>query len=301
MRVLIAGCGYVGSRLGERLAAEGHDVRGLKRDPSTLPDGIAPVAGDVTDPASLADLAGPLDAVVYAVAPSGRGAAGYRAAYVDGLRNVLDAVSAGSGPRTGARGGPRDGGGDRVGGPRVILVSSTGVYGQADGRWVDEETPPEPADAMAEAILEGESLALKRGRPGVVLRLGGIYGPGRTWTVSRVLSGDAPCMGPDVYGNRIHREDAAGGLLHLLLLADPDPLYLGVDGEAAPLREVYAWAAARAGVPDPCDGAVAPRTGGRRGTNKRCANRRLVESGYRFVHPTFRSGYEALIPAAGDG
>lgn len=278
-RVLIAGCGYVGSRLAELLLDDGVRVWGLKRDPSTLPAGVGPVAGDVTRASTLDGLPDEVDAVVYAVSPSGRGEAAYRTAYVDGLRNVLDAVD---------------------GSPRVILVSSTGVYGQSDGRWVDEETPEEPADAGARAILEGEALATGRGQPGVVLRLGGIYGPGRTWTVDRVLSGDAPCMGPELYGNRVHRDDAAGALRHLLALPDPEPIYNGVDGEGAPLREVYGWVAERAGVADPCEDADPDdvRTEGRRGTNKRCLNDRLEASGYEFIYPTFRDGYATLIPEA---
>ncbi len=292
-RVLIAGCGYVGSRLAELLLDDGVRVWGLKRDPSTLPAGVGPVAGDVTRADTLDGIpAGDEapDAVVYAVAPGGRTEAAYRTAYVDGLRNVLDAV--------GARESGGSGGSARPGAsPRVVLVSSTGVYGQSDGQWVDEETDEEPADATARAILEGEALAVERGAPGAVIRLGGIYGPGRTWTVGRVLSGDAPCMGPELYGNRVHRDDAAGAVHHLLTLDDPAPVYNGVDGEGAPLREVYGWVADRAGVPDPCEG-VDPddaRTEGRRGTNKRVSNERLVRSGYDFIYPSFRDGYAALI------
>ena len=282
-RVLIAGCGYVGSRLAERLVEDGVRVWGLKRDPSTLPAGVGPVAGDVTRASTLDGIPDDLDAVVYAVAPAGRTEAAYRAAYVDGLRNVLDAVGRGA---------------DSDASLRAILVSSTGVYGQSEGEWVDEETEEQPADGSARAILEGEALMVERGDPGVVLRLGGIYGPGRTWTVGRVLSGDAPCMGPELYGNRIHRDDAAGALRHLLTLDDPASVYNGVDGEGAPLRQVYSWVADRAGVPDPCQD-VAPddtRTEGRRGTNKRVSNERLLESGYSFRYPSFRDGYAELIP-----
>lgn len=277
-RVLIAGCGYVGSRLAELLVEDGVAVWGLKRDPSTIPPGVGPVAGDVARPSTLDGLPDHVDAMVYAVAPTSYGEAGYRSAYVDGLLHVLDAVGGSS---------------------RVILVSSTGVYGQSDGRWVDEDTPEEPADGTARAILEGETLARERGAPGTVLRLGGIYGPGRTSTLGRVLTGDAPCMGPELYGNRIHREDAAGALRHLLTLEDPEPVYNGVDGEGVPLREVYGWVADRAGVPDPCDGADpdAVKTEGRRGTNKRCSNQRLLDSGYTFIYPTYRAGYAELIEA----
>lgn len=278
-RVLVAGCGYVGTRLAERLLDDGVRVWGLKRDPSTLPLGVGAVAADVTDPPTLDGLPAGLDAVVYAVSPSGRTEGAYRAAYVDGLANLLDALD---------------------GAPRLVLVSSTGVYGQTDGRWVDESTSEEPADATAEAVLAGEALARERGAPGIVLRLGGIYGPGRTWTIDRVVSGDAPCMAPDLYTNRIHRGDAAGAARHLLTLDDPAGLYLGVDREPAALREVYAWIARRAGAPDPCEG-VAPenvRTEGRRGANKRCSSDRLVQAGYDFEYPTFRDGYAPLVRAS---
>lgn len=275
LRVLVAGCGYVGGRLAEMLVRDGHDVWGLKRDPSSLPTGVKAVGADVTEPATLTDLPPDLHGVVYAVSPGHRREDAYRRAYVLGLRNVLDAV----------------------GSTRMILVSSTGVYGDKGGAWVDEETPPEPETATGQVIAEGESLVRERGQPGVVLRLGGIYGPGRTWGIRRVLSGEAPCLGPDVYGNRIHRDDAAGAARHLLTLADPDPVYLGVDRDPAPLREVNAWVAERAGVADPCQG-VDPddvRTGGRRGSNKRCSSQRLVDAGYTFAYPSYRDGYPPLI------
>jgi nucleoside-diphosphate-sugar epimerase len=280
-RVLIAGCGYVGARLAELLVSEGVAVDGLKRDPSTLPEGVEPVPGDVIDPGSLEGLTAGYDAVVYAVSPSGPTEGAYRAAYVDGLRNVLDTVE--PDPPS-----------------RVILVSSTGVYGQEDGRWVDEETFPAPANATAERILEGEALVARHPGTGVVLRLGGIYGPGRTRTIRRVMSGEATCPPPDRYGNRIHRDDAASALRHLLDVADPDAVYLGVDREPAPLREVYGWIAGRAGAPDPCadadpDVAPDPDRTGRRGTNKRCSSDRLVASGFSFRYPTFREGYAALM------
>jgi nucleoside-diphosphate-sugar epimerase len=280
-RVLVVGCGYVGSRLAALLVDEGVEVWGAKRDPAGLPTGVRPVAVDVTVPRSLAALPGPVDALVYAVAPGAPSPEAYRAAYVDGLRNTL--ASVGDGAR------------------RLVLVSSTGVYGHDDGRWVDEETSPEPADPTARLILEGEGIAVGSRIPGVALRLGGIYGPGRTRTVRQVLSGAAPCLPPNVYGNRIHRDDAAAAVRHLMALADPASVYLGVDREPAPLRDVYSWIAQRGGVADPCDArdtAEAESRTGRRGTNKRCSSRRLVDSGFIFRYPTYREGYEPLLDEA---
>jgi nucleoside-diphosphate-sugar epimerase len=201
-----------------------------------------------------------LDAVVYAISPAGRTAEAYRLAYVEGLENLLDAVSAPV---------------------RTVLVSSTGVYGHTDGRWVDEETPEDPSDPTAELVRAGEAVARSRGAPGVVVRLGGIYGPGRTRTNSMVKAGEAPCMSPR----------------HVLRLRDPAPVYLGVDRDPAPLRDVYAWIADRGRAPDPCAGVEPDEAGvgGRRGTNKRCSSRRLQDSGYAFRYPTFREGYAPLV------
>lgn len=280
-RVLIVGCGYVGGRLAELLVDEGRAVVGVARDPSALLPGVEAVAADVTRPETLTPLARPLEGLVYAVAPSGRSEEAYRAAYVDGLRNVLWAVKAGGGPPE-----------------RVILVGSTGVYGHSDGRWVDEDTPPAPSDPTSRVLLDGERLARETAGNGLVLRLGGIYGPGRTRTVRRVLDGEAGCPPPDRYGNRIHRDDAAAALRHLLDLKDPDPVYIGVDRDPAPLRETYRWIAAQGRVPDPCrqEKPEAWSTADRRGTNKRCSSERLVRSGFVFRYPSYREGYASLIP-----
>lgn len=286
-RVLIAGCGYVGSALARLLVADGDRVFGLKRAPRELPPGVEPVAADVTDPASLEGLPGELDALVYAVSPGGGDAGRYREAYVDGFANVLAAARESS-PEL----------------ARTLLVSSTGAYGYADGRWVDEETPPEPNHPRGEILVEAERQAVEGPPRGVVLRLGGIYGPGRTSTVRRVLAGDAGCPHPERYSNRIHRDDAAGAARHLLRLADPEDLYLGVDREPAPLRDVYRWIAERGGAPDPCadEDAEAWEATGRRGTNKRCRSDRLAASGYRFRYPTYREGYGPLVDSeAGAG
>jgi nucleoside-diphosphate-sugar epimerase len=279
---LIAGCGYVGGRLAELLVEDGVEVWGMRRGGSGLPPGVHALEADVTDPGTLGRVPAELDAVVYAVSPDDRSEAAYRAAYVRGPRNVVGAAA-----EAGGFGG------------RAILVGSTGVYGFTDGRRVDEDTPPEPADPTAERLLEGEELVRSLGSPGVALRLGGIYGPGRTSTLRRVVEGRARCPGRDKYGNRIHRDDAAGALRHLLGLPDPRPVYLGVDRDPASLRDVYRWMAERAGAPDPCgrDEDETWEARGRRGTSKRCSSDRLVASGYRFLYPTFREGYGALLSA----
>lgn len=285
MRCLIAGCGYLGSALAERLARRGHEVFGLRRRPAGLPAGVTPVAADLGDPAALAAaLPGDLDAVVYAAAADSRDPADYRRAYPDGLGHLLDAL-------------PEPG-------PRVLFTSSTSVYGQDDGSWVDEDSPTEPPSETGRILLEAEARLAGSGRPGATLRLGGLYGPGRTRLIESVRSGAARIpAGEAVPTNRIHRDDAAGALDHLLNLPAVDPVYLGVDDDPADLGTVLRWMAQRLGVPEPPlaepgDGAGAAGRGRR--MRKRCRNGRLRGSGYAFTYPSFREGYDSILRSQGD-
>jgi len=273
VRVLIAGCGYVGSALGARLAAEGHEVLGLRRRAGPLPAGVVPVEADLRDAAALAALPEPFDAVVCAAAPAGRDDAAYRAVYVDGVAALLGALRCG----------------------RFVLTSSTSVYGQDAGEWVDEASPTQPGCFRGRRVLEGEALVRARHPGGCVLRLGGIYGPGRTRLLAAARAGRlATRAGAPHYTNRIHRDDAAGALAHLLSLARPAPVYVGVDCDPAPEAELHRWLAERVGAPPP-----GSRDAADAGRGKRCSNRLLLASGYRFRFPTFREGYGAL--ADGDG
>jgi nucleoside-diphosphate-sugar epimerase len=276
--VLIAGCGYVGSALARARAERGDRVFGLRRHPVDLPPGVVPVTADLTEPRTLADLPPGLDAVVYAAAPAGRDDAFYRTIYVDGLRNLLAALAAqGQKPR------------------RVIFVSSTAVYGQTRGEWVDEASPTEPAHFSGRRLLEAEAVLRASGMPGIALRLGGIYGPRRTRLVDEVRQGRAAlARGGPHYTNRIHRDDCVGALDHLIDLADPAGCYLGVDSDPEDEAVVMNWLA-------DAIGANVPRLAGadqrrvRRSGSKRCRNALLLASGYAFRYPSYRDGYAALI------
>jgi nucleoside-diphosphate-sugar epimerase len=286
-RVLVAGCGYVGSELARQLAADGHVVYGLRRSAGALPEGVQRLAADLGDRAGLhAALAevehGGIDAVVYAAAADRADDEAYRRAYVEGLANVLAWAEA-QGMRP----------------PRVFFTSSTAVYAQQDGAWVDEDSPTEPTHFSGTRMLEAERLVGAAG--GVALRLGGIYGPGRTRLIEGVRAGRLAIQpGPPRWTNRIHRDDAAGALRHLvgraLAGAPLDPVYVGVDDEPADDATVLRWLAQRLGVPPPATAAAGEPARGR-GGNKRCRNARLRATGYRFAYPTFREGYGALIDA----
>ena len=269
MRVLIAGCGDVGGELARRLLNDGCAVYGLRRRAHLLPAGVRPVAGDLSAPASLQAMPAGIEAVCYAAAADARSADAYRAAYVDGPRNVLRAVARNGSPR------------------RVLFASSTRVYPQSAGEWVDEESSTGGDDPYARLLLEGEAAVRESAAAAVVVRFAGIYGPGRTGLIERVRAGD-PCS--TAYTNRIHRDDCAGVLRHLLRMERPLPLYLAADREPAAQCAVMGWMAERLGLPAPSG---ADAHDGNLG--KRCRNTRLVASGYEFEHPTFREGYGAVI------
>jgi nucleoside-diphosphate-sugar epimerase len=273
MRILIAGCGYVGTALVERLVKDGHSVWALRRDGIVLPKGAESVQADVCKPETLSMLPTGIDAVVYAVSAGGYDEAHYRRAYVDGPRNMLNALK-GNSPRL----------------QRFVFVSSTGVYAQDNGNWVDEESSAEQRHFSGATLLEGERVVVGGPFRATVVRLAGIYGPGRTRLIDSVRNGTATIPAAPSYINLIHRDDCAGILHHVLTMNKPAPLYLGVDNEPVDRRELIAWFAKQLGVPTPPIDTNAPSARSLRG-NKRCRNARVRGTGYQFIYPTYREGY----------
>lgn len=266
MKILVAGAGYVGAELARQARDAGHAVVALRRRPEPIGEGIETIAGDLFDPASLA-LPADLDAVVYCAAADGSAEEAYRRAYVEGVANVLAASGA----------------------ARFVFTSSTAVYAQDDGSVVDEASEV-TAKGNARFLLEGEALVLARG--GTVVRLAGIYGPGRDRIVRMVNEGTAR-LGSGAFGNRIHRDDCAGAILHVLSLAAPAPVYVGVDHAPEPLDAVYRWVASELGKPEPAAGEPDARA---KGTGrKRCSSALLRSSGYTFRFPSYREGYREAI------
>jgi nucleoside-diphosphate-sugar epimerase len=174
------------------------------------------------------------------------------------------------------------------------------VYDVDDGSVVDETTPATGASPTAEVILEAEALLHARRPDGIVLRLGGIYGPGRERLITQVRDGEARLAEPagsSPHTNRIHRDDAAAAIVHLTTTSAPtDVLYVGVDDEPSRLDDVLAFVADELGSPVPPS---APPRGRQAGGDKRLSNARLRGTGFTFEYPTFREGYRAVI--AGEG
>ncbi len=275
--IVIAGCGDVGCELGRRLARAGHEVWGVRRCAGAIPRPIRALGVDLNDLEALrAALPARVDYACYAASADKYEEAAYQQAYVEGLANFVAALR------------------EREGCRRLVFTSSTSVYAQSDGEWVDESSATEPTGFSGRCMLAGERLVRASAIGATVVRFGGIYGPGRERLLNRVR-GAKPCVDePPQYTNRIHRDDCAGVLQHLLEHRDPAELYLAVDSDPASQCVVMTWLAERLGLPPPAR-VVAGEEEAVRG-NKRCSNRRLLASGYRFEYPSFREGYGAMLP-----
>ena len=277
-RVLIAGCGYTGIALGKELASEGHTVWGLRRRPELLPAAIHPLKADLCDPGSLTLIPPNLDFVFYTAAAERTDDASYTAAYVTGIQNLLNQLSQ---SHQSLR--------------RIFFTSSTAVYAQTGGEWVDETSETLPREFSGRRLLEGEELLLKGPFAATVVRMAGIYGPGRTRLIDEVRRGEAVCDTTEPrHTNRIHRDDGASVLQHLMRLSSCETLYVGADNEPADQAEVLRWLATRLGAL-PSNAEPRTPTGRESKSNKRCRNSRLLQSGYSFRYPTFREGYEAIV------
>lgn len=273
--VLLVGCGDLGARIGLRLADRGHDVLALRRRAELVPSPLRGLSVDLTDATpDLGDLRARMLVVALTARP--RTEEAYLTTYVDGLRRALDAlVATGTTPE------------------RAVLISSTGVLPSQDQPpLIDETTTADPADGPGRMLLAAEELFAERLPRGTVLRLSGLYGGDSTRLLDQVRDGRID--EPHRWTNRIHRDDAAEAVVHLLIRDDdPESLYLGTDDEPAQLGDVAAFLAEGLGAPTP------PRADPQRGHGKRLSNTRLRATGWVPSHPTYREGYASTGSAEG--
>ena len=277
--VLLVGCGDIGIQLGLKLSAVGHHCIGLRRHLNQLPEPIQGIQADVTDPASLSALPAH-DYLIYSLVPAEYSPAGYQRAYVDGLANLLQALSE-----------------QRLKPRRVLYVSSSAVYHQCNGEWVDETSPTQPKGFSGQAMLAAETLLTQSSLATTAVRFSGIYGPGRERLLNWVRQGIGARTEPVHYGNRIHRDDCVGVLRFLLerdLGGEPvADCYLASDPNPTAFDQVLEWLRLELGLPEPSlyeDFSQKLRSG-----SKRCRPQRLLEAGYTFRYPDYRAGFGALI------
>lgn len=281
-RVLIAGCGYVGAATAKLFQAAGWAVEGWTRSGKAAvepgPD-CRVRAVDLGDANQVRSAADEFDLVIHCASTRGGGAEAYRRIYLEGARHLCQ----------------------RFDQAAILFVSSTSVYAQRDGEWVTEESAARPEQETGRILREAEDLVLARG--GTIARLAGLYGPGRSALLQRVLRGEA-VVDPsnDRFVNQLHRDDAAGALFFLGNGegAGHDQIYNVADDVPLPLSECYRWLAAKLDRPLPPVGSEPPPR--RRGeTNKRVSNRKLRQAGWLPAFPSFIEGMErSVLPAMGE-
>lgn len=271
-RVLIVGCGYVGRAAADLFHANAWRVEAWRRSGADTATRYPIVACDATDSSAIARHIGDFDVVVQTTSTKGGDADAYRKAYLVAARNLIARF------------------------PRALLLftSSTSVYAQRDGRWVSEDSPAEPARETARILRATEELVLAHG--GTVLRLAGIYGPGRSFLLDRVLSGGAAIPFKDRYINQVHRDDIATALFLLAHKPAPGAIFNVVDNAPMLLRECYEWLARHLQKPLPATADDSqPRKRG--DSNKRVSNKKLRDYGWELRYPHFEIGMaKSVIP-----
>jgi nucleoside-diphosphate-sugar epimerase len=257
MKLLLVGHGYLGEAIADRFRAEGWEVTTV-----SLSGGADSIACDVSDRDAVQALPD-ADAVVHCAASGrGGGAEAYQRVYVDGCRNLAE----------------------RYPGKPLLYTSSTSVYGQTDGSVVSEDSPTEPDRETGRLLLEAESVVLDAG--GVVARLSGIYGPGRSFILKKFLSGEAVIEDDGSrYLNQIHRDDAAAAVF-ALLDSGASGRFNVCDSKPLTQQECYEALSKQFERPLPPTG---PRDLDRkRGwTHKQVSNEKLLETGWKPRFPCF--------------
>ena len=275
-RILIAGCGYLGQATADLFHELGWEVEGWTMSPQSVRSLSAKPfsvhAVNISDPDQVAARSGNFDAVIHCASTGGGDVDLYRRTYLRGASNLLG----------------------RFSGSTMLFTSSTSVYAQRDGEWVTEESAAEPEHEGGKILRQTEQLVLNRG--GIVTRLAGIYGPGRSYLVERILSGEV-IVDPkhDRFVNQVHRDDAVAALFLLLErpLVRPE-IYNVVDDEPILQSECYHWLAKKLSRPLPRLGTSTSKP--KRGeSNKRVSNAKLRGLGWSLRYPTFAEGMEKSV------
>ena len=271
--ILIIGCGAIGTALANVLISQGHRVTAVRRNPPVSNGDIHYLRANINSRSDLEKVETDLDQLIFIVSADGRTEQSYRDVYETGLHNVLAKFAS----------------------VPWIFVSSTSVYGQTQGEWVDEESVAQPDSLSSQLIRQAELRVTAINPQNIVLRFSGIYGRGREYLLNRAKQQPAIQQNPPYFTNRIHQEDCVQVLAFLLekkltgtALAQ---YYLASDDDPAPMYEVMSWLAEQLKIPKPTINPVASDSS----MNKRCSNQRLKALGYRFSYPGYQDGYAKLI------
>lgn len=279
-RMLIAGCGYVGEAAADLFHRCGWEVEGWTASSESaeqLSSKPYPVrAADISHAVALSTTRGEFDVVLQCASSGGGDAEKYRGVYLEGARNLIGAFPAAS----------------------LLFTSSTSVYAQKDGEIVDEASPANPSHEKGRILREAEDLVLAHA--GIVARLGGIYGPARSFLLRKFLADEAVLDPDDAHFiNQAHRDDIVSALFFLAQRRSElrGQIYNVVDDQPVLARDVYEWLSAHLHRPLPPTG-NGPARRKRGESNKRVSNKKLRALGWEPRYPTFqRAMSESILPS----
>jgi nucleoside-diphosphate-sugar epimerase len=275
-KILSVGCGDIGGELNQRLVNAGHQVTGLKRHPPPVADKITYIAANIALPLQLQSLGTDFDFVFFILSPDSNAQTSYQTIYETGVNNLLAHFSYANQS------------------PRWFFISSTSVYGQSQGEWVNEDSLAEPSNLNSQFIRAAERKIMAANPENIVVRFSGIYGKGREYLLNRVQQTPEIQKNPPYFTNRIHQHDCVEVLLFLLQQRlngkNLEQCYLASDDNPAPTWEVISWLASQMNCPQPN-----VKINNIKEMNKRCNNQRLKALGYRFYYPSYKEGYLPLV------
>jgi nucleoside-diphosphate-sugar epimerase len=262
MHILMVGMGDIGRRIVPLLHAKGHHVSGMRRQPRG-DEGCMMLAQDIHQP-DLSSLA-PIDWVYVILSPDQMTSDCYQRTYVDSVEPLTQALC----------GHPIQ---------RIVFVSSTSVYGQHAGEWVDEQSPTVPTRFNGQLLRQAEQ-AWQRAWPDrvTVVRPSGIYSAERRRLYHMLEQGNP--VAAQAWTNRIHRDDLVGFLVYLSMIEHIQPLYLATDDCPVPLDRILCALARQCQLASPSVDTTADVSG------KRIGNRALTASGYHLMYTDWQQGY----------
>jgi nucleoside-diphosphate-sugar epimerase len=274
-RILIAGFGYVGEAAADLFHQSGWTVQGWTRTEESAAkyrDRPYPIiAVDLGDARVIGARPENFDTVIHCASTRGGDAELYRRVYLQGARNLMN----------------------RFVGSTILFTSSTSVYAQADGSWVTEASETNPTQETGRILLEAESQVRSGG--GIVARVAGIYGPGRSALLQKFLAGEATIDLPgDRFMNQVHRDDIATAFFLLVNQRLAGEVYNVIDDKPILQSECYRWLAQKLGRSIPTI-ATSPAPRKRGASSKRVSNAKLRQLGWAPRYPTFVDGMEQSV------
>jgi len=273
-KILIIGCGDLGQAVAIKLYSQDHHITGLKRHPPINKQSIHYIKADISKIETLNSLTGDFQQAIIILSPDSSSTEAYRTVFETGINNLLLALNKNT---------------------SITFISSTRVYAEINGEWVNEQTPANAFDPKSRLILQAENKILAHNPLNTIIRFSGIYGRTKGYFLQQIKNANPIQQHPSYYTNRIHRSDCIGVIVHLInkkiAREKLEPLYLATDSEPSPKWDVACYLAKQLSNKPP----IASSKSEQNSQNKRISNQRLIDSGYTFKFPSYQLGYQKII------